>query len=330
LKKYAPEKEIILTPIPRLTWKEAMSKYGTDKPDLRFGLEIQNITDLAAQSNFKVFSDAAARKEVIYALCVSGGAKFSRRELDEFEEIAKSHGAKGLIYMIYENGEIKSPILKYIEQKEVDAITKKLSFKEGDVVLICAAPFKTACEALGDIRLKCGNKLGLIDKNKFALVWIVEFPLFEWSEEEGKLVSSHHPFTSPMYEDYHLLDTDPASVRAKAYDLVLNGVEIAGGSIRIYDPTLQRKIFDILKITADEAKIRFGHLLKAFEYGPPPHGGIAWGLDRFIMMIREEPNIREVIAFPKDQKAKDLMTGAPSQLPDEQIAEMHIKIAKKP
>ena len=330
LKKFAPEKEIITECVTRLTWKETMDKYGLDKPDLRFGLEIQDITEAVSGSEFKVFSDSAAFGGVVRGIMIPGGAKFARRELDEFEELAKSYGANGLIYMVYEKGGIKSPVLKYLKPEEIETVTKKFGAKESDVILICSAPFKVACEALGHIRLECANKLNLCDKNKISLVWITEFPMFEWSEEEGKLNASHHPFTSLMDEDSKLLDKEPASVRAKAYDLVMNGVEIAGGSIRIHDSKLQSKIFDILKISPEDAKARFGHLLRAFEYGPPPHGGIAWGLDRFIMMICEEPDIREVIAFPKDQKAKDLMTGAPSTLPEEQVSEMHIKIAKKP
>ena len=259
---------------------------------------------------------------------IPGGATFSRRELDEFEASAKSYGAHGLIYMVYEKGGIKSPILKYLKPEEVDAITNEFGAKEGDTVLICSAGFKVVCETLGHIRLVCGDKLNLRDKNVFAPLWVIEFPMFEWKPEENKLDASHHPFTAPMNEDVGLLDKEPEKARAKAYDLVLNGVEIGGGSVRIHDPKVQSRIFEILKITPEDAKLRFGHLLRAFEYGPPPHGGIAWGIDRFIMMILDEPNIREVIAFPKDQKAKDLMMGAPSEVPEKQIKEANIQISK--
>ena len=328
LKEFAPDKKLMNAKLPRMTWKEAMDKYGADKPDIRFGLEIHDITDLVAGSGFKVFSEAKSVGNFVRGLLIPGGATFSRRELDEFEASAKSYGAHGLIYMVYEKGGIKSPILKYLKPEEVDAITKEFGAKEGDTVLICSAGFKVVCETLGHIRLVCGDKLNLRDKNVFAPLWVIEFPMFEWKPEENKLDASHHPFTAPMNEDVGLLDKEPEKARAKAYDLVLNGVEIGGGSVRIHDPKVQSRIFEILKITPEDAKLRFGHLLRAFEYGPPPHGGIAWGIDRFIMMILDEPNIREVIAFPKDQKAKDLMMGAPSEVPEKQIKEANIQISK--
>ncbi|MFA6550536.1 MAG: aspartate--tRNA ligase [Candidatus Gracilibacteria bacterium] len=329
LKEFAPDKKLMNAKLPRMTWKEAMDKYGADKPDIRFGLEIHDITDLVAGSGFKVFSEAKSVGNFVRGLLIPGGATFSRRELDEFEASAKSYGAHGLIYMVYEKGGIKSPILKYLKPEEVDAITKEFGAKGGDTVLICSAGFKVVCETLGHIRLVCGDKLNLRDKNVFAPLWVIEFPMFEWKPEENKLDASHHPFTAPMNEDVGLLDKEPEKARAKAYDLVLNGVEIGGGSVRIHDPKVQSRIFEILKITPEDAKLRFGHLLRAFEYGPPPHGGIAWGIDRFIMMILDEPNIREVIAFPKDQKAKDLMMGAPSEVPEKQIKEANISINLK-
>ncbi|HBB02885.1 MAG: aspartyl-tRNA synthetase, aspartyl-tRNA synthetase [Candidatus Peregrinibacteria bacterium GW2011_GWF2_38_29] len=329
LKEFAPDKKLMNVKLPRMTWKEAMDKYGADKPDIRFSLEIHDITDLVSGSGFKVFSEAKSVGNFVRGLLIPGGATFSRRELDEFEASAKSYGAHGLIYMVYEKGGIKSPILKYLKPEEVDAITKEFGAKEGDTVLICSAGFKVVCETLGHIRLVCGDKLNLRDKNVFAPLWVIEFPMFEWKPEENKLDASHHPFTAPMNEDVDLLDKEPEKARAKAYDLVLNGVEIGGGSVRIHDPKVQSRIFEILKITPEDAKLRFGHLLRAFEYGPPPHGGIAWGIDRFIMMILDEPNIREVIAFPKDQKAKDLMMGAPSEVPEKQIKEANISINLK-
>lgn len=328
LKKFAQDKHLISKKIPRLTWWESMDKYGVDKPDLRFEMEINDITEIVNGSEFKIFSEVKNKGNFVRGIKVDGGAKFSRKEFDELEESAKSFGAGGLIYMTMEKGALVSPIMKYLNEKEKSSIIKKFKAVEGDAILICVGSFKIVCEALGNVRLKCAEKSGLRDKNKISLCWVVDFPLFEWKEEGKRLDSSHHPFTAPLDEDIKLLKAEPSKARSKAYDLVINGIEIASGSIRIHDSNLQSAIFDILKISKEDAQVRFGHMLKAFEYGPPPHGGIAWGIDRLIMMILDEPNIREVIAFPKDQKAKDLMVGAPSELPEKQISEMNIQIRK--
>jgi aspartyl-tRNA synthetase len=321
-----PHKKLLSKPFPRMTWQQAMDEYGSDKPDLRFDMKIVDVSEEVKNCEFQVFSSALKNNGVVRALRVEGGNKFTRKEIDEMTEVAKIYGAKGLAYIQMAEEGPKSPFLKFMKEDELQAIYKKTGAQTGDIIFFGADQFLTVCEALGHVRLSCGDKFGLRDKDKFAFVWIYEFPLFEYNKETKSLSSAHHPFTSPMNEDVALLDTDPAKVRAKAYDLALNGTEVGGGSIRIHNPELQSKIFDILKITKDDAQSRFGHLLHAFEFGAPPHGGIAWGLDRLVMIFQDEENIREVMAFPKDQKAKDLMLNAPSEMPDEQVAEMHVKI----
>lgn len=324
-KKLAPNKTIQATPFPVLSWHEAMSRYGSDKPDLRFGMELTDVSDLVKSCDFKVFSGTVEAGGVVKALRVEGAADWSRSEIDQLEELAKIHGAKGLAYFVYKEGEIKSPILKFLNDDIVAGITEATGAKTGDIVFFGADQFNTACEALGQVRLACGKKLELIDPNVFAYCWVNEFPMFEYEAESGAMAAMHHPFTRPMDEDRDILETEPANARAIAYDVVLNGNEIGGGSIRIHEHSLQQQIFDILKITPEDAEMRFGHMLDAFKYGAPPHGGIAWGLDRLVMIFADEPNIREVIAFPKDQKAKDLTLGAPSEMPEETIAEANVK-----
>jgi len=324
-----PDKEIMFKPFKKLTWHDAMGKYGSDKPDLRFELPLCDVSDVVSGSEFKVFSGTVADGGVVKAFRVSGGAAMPRSEIDGYEELAKSYGAKGLAYLAWKDGEMKGPIGKFLSDEEIAGIKERAEIEDGDLLYFMADKFELACNVLGAIRLKIAEKMGLRDDDKLALCWIVDFPLFEWSEEEGRLTASHHPFTCPKDEDVSLLEKEPEKVRAKAYDLAMNGVEIAGGSIRIHDSELQSKVFDALGISREDAQNRFGHMLEAFSYGAPPHGGIAWGLDRFVMLLADEPNIREVIAFPKDQKAKDLMTGAPTELPAEQVDEMHIKVLPK-
>jgi len=320
-----PHKEILSTPFPRLTWHEAMERYGSDKPDLRFDMQIQDVSEIVKDCGFQVFSGAVKNGGVVKALVVEGGAEFTRKEIDAFTELAKVYGAKGLAYIQMTPEGAKSPILKFFED-EGAALLSKVGAKTGDIVFFGADTFEIVCTALGNVRLACGDRFELRDPNKLAFCWVTDFPLFEYSEEENRYVSAHHPFTCPKDEDVDRLETDPKSVLAKAYDLALNGSEIAGGSIRIHDPELQSRIFTALGISKEDAKLRFGHLLGAFEYGAPPHGGIAWGLDRIVMLLQDEPNIREVIAFPKDQKAKDLMVGAPSELPVKQIEEANVQM----
>ncbi|MDD4494711.1 MAG: aspartate--tRNA ligase, partial [Eubacteriales bacterium] len=301
------------TPFKRLTYKEAMERYGSDKPDLRFGLEIKNISEIAAGCGFKVFSDAVAHGGSVRALNAVGcGSKFSRKEIDGLTELAKTYGAKGLAWGSVEAGNtFKSSIAKFLSEDEIERLIKAVEGKEGDLILMVADKDKAVFDALGHIRLEIGNRLGLIDKKEYNFLWVTEFPLLEYSEEENRWVAMHHPFTSPMNEDLEMLDTDPGKVRAKAYDIVLNGVELGGGSIRIHDQELQSKMFKLLGFTKEQAWARFGFLLEAFRYGTPPHGGLAYGLDRLIMLISGTDNIRDVIAFPKVQNASDLMTNAP-------------------
>ncbi len=325
-KKFAPEKKIQETPFPIMTWHDAMSKFGSDKPDVRFDMELCDISDIVADCNFKVFSGTVENGGVVKAIKVEGTADWPRSELDKLEDLAKIHGAKGLAYFVYKEEGIKSPILKFLRDNIADKITKKTGAKTGDIVFFAADKFTTACEVLGQVRLACGKKLDLIDENVFAYCWVNEFPMFESEKESGQLAAMHHPFTRPMAEDLEVLKKEPEKARAIAYDVVLNGNEIGGGSIRIHEQELQEQVFDVLGITEDDAEMRFGHMLEAFSYGAPPHGGIAWGLDRLIMLFAGEPNIREVIAFPKDQKAKDLTLGAPSEVPKKELKEANIQI----
>jgi len=327
-KKMLPEKKIQSTPFRRLTWHEAMNDYGSDKPDLRFEMKLETISEEVEMCEFKVFTSVLQNGGTVKALKVQGGASFTRKEIDELEEIAKIYKAKGLAYIKFTEEGIQGSIAKFLKEEELNKIKEKVEASQGDIVFFTADKFETACESLGQVRLACGKKLNLIDENVLSYVWVTHFPLFEWNEEEQHITAVHHPFTRPLAEDIELLKGNPEKVRSEAYDLVLNGSEIAGGSIRIHEKKLQSAIFDTLGISKENAELRFGHLLHAFEFGAPPHGGIAFGLDRLIMIFQNEPNIREVIAFPKDQKARDLMLEAPSTLPEDQIAEMHIAIRK--
>jgi aspartyl-tRNA synthetase len=331
VEKFVPQKKLLKKPFPRLTWREAMMKYGSDKPDLRFGMEICDVSGLVSGCGFKVFADAVGNSGVVFALRVEGAASFTRKQIDDLTELAKVYGAKGLAYVVLEKSDsgssaIKSPIAKFFSEDEMKKLIDACGAKSGDIIFFGADEFNVAATALGQVRLACGDLLGLRKSDELAFCWIHEFPLFEFSKEDKRLVSAHHPFTAPMSEDVALLDSNPRAVRAKAYDLALNGSEIGGGSIRIHDAKEQSRIFEVLGISKEDASLRFGHLLHAFEYGAPPHGGIAWGIDRLVMIFRDEPNIREVMAFPKDSKAKDLMMGAPSELPKEQIEEMHVRV----
>ncbi|MFA7686128.1 MAG: aspartate--tRNA ligase [Candidatus Gracilibacteria bacterium] len=326
VKKFVPNKKIKQVPFPVLTYDEAMNVYGSDKPDIRFDMPLSDITDIASECGFGVFKGAVEKGGFVKALRVEGGAKFTRKEIDEFEEVAKIYGAKGLAYIIHGDEGLKSTITKFFSPEDLKEIMERCGSKNGDIIFFAADTFKIACESLGKVRIAVAQKFGLLDKDLFAFCWVKDFPMFE-CDETNKLNAVHHPFTSP--KDPCEFDKDPKNALALAYDIVLNGVEIGGGSIRIHNRDTQKKVFDVLGIADADAERRFGHMLEAFQYGAPPHGGIAWGIDRLIMIFADEPNIREVIAFPKDQKAKDLMLGAPSQMPEEQIAELHIKTVKK-
>ncbi len=325
-KELVPDKKIQKIPFPVMTWHEAMSRYGSDKPDIRFEMEMMDISDIVSKSDFKVFSGTVKSGGVVKALKVEGASEWSRSELDKLEELAKVYGAKGLAYFVYKENEIKSPILKFLKDEEVKEITEVAGAKTGDIIFFVADQFNTACEVLGQVRLYCGEKLKLMDENTFAYLWVNQFPMFEFEKETGQMSAMHHPFTRPMDEDMDVLDSDPIQARAIAYDIILNGNEIGGGSIRIHEQELQQQIFNILKISPEDAELRFGHMLEAFSYGAPPHGGIAWGLDRLVMLFAGEKNIREVIAFPKDQKAKDLVLGAPSEMPEKELKEANVKV----
>ncbi len=323
IKKLYPHKT--LQPVTRLTWQESMDKYGVDNPDLRFGLEFTDLTPDFIGSEFKVFANAANNNGIIRAINIENGGSFTRKTIDDLTETAKIYGAKGLAYLIWPKGQdIKSPLLKFLSETELATIKNKTGFKEGDIVFFGAGEFRSVCESLGAVRKKLGDLLNLKDKNTLALCWVYDFPLYERSKETGELTCSHHPFTSP--KDLDILDSDPEKALGAQYDFVLNGNELGGGTLRIHDPEIQSKIFKILGIPEAESKRRFGHILEAFSYGAPPHGGIAWGIDRLCMLLQDEPNIREVIAYPKDQKAKDLMLGAPDIVNDSELNELGIQI----
>jgi aspartyl-tRNA synthetase len=321
------DKELVTKPFPRMSHAESMSKYGTDKPDLRYGLEMIDIADIAGKSGFQVFIDNATAGKWIRALRIPGAGTYSRKQLTDLEELAKTVGAKGLAWMALEAGEsgqVRSPIGKFFTVDQLAALMDRVGAEPGDLVLISSDTPAIVAAVMDTLRREFGERLGLADPKKIAFGWVVDFPLFDWNPDETRWDPSHHLFTSPMHEDIPLLDSDPGKVRGQQYDLACNGYEVAGGSIRIHDRSLQEKIFGLIGLDMDDARERFGHMLEAFEYGTPPHGGIAPGIDRLVMLLAGEPNIREVIAFPKSQQASDLMAGAPSEADPEQLEELHI------
>ena len=327
----------IPTPFKRLTFAEALNRYGIDKPDTRFGMELTDFTEEFRASTFKVFSGAIAAGGVVKALNAKGLAGATQGQIETMTEYAKSFGAKGLAYIKVENGEWKSPIVKFFSQVEKDALIGKLNIVEGDLILFAADQWLTACEILGKIRLYCAEVLKtqgklVIPADQFNFLWVIEFPLLGFDREQNRWYSSHHPFTAPVSEDIPLLKTDPKKVRGQHYDVVVNGVELGGGSIRIHQPEVQKTVFEeVLQIPPEETKMRFGYMLEAFRYGAPPHGGIALGFDRLIAILCATQSIRDVIAFPKTAKGTDLMTDSPATVSAKQLRDLHIelKVAKK-
>ncbi len=321
------DRQLLFKPFPRLTYAEAMRRFGTDSPDLRFGMELVEISDLVAGCEFRVFAEALAAGGIVKGLKVPGGAGYSRKQVDELVEFVRTFGAQGLVTLaLDEHGQVRSPVAKFLNEETLQSIIRRMEAQPGDLMAFVADRPGIANEALARLRVMLGDKLGLRDNKVLALCWIVDFPFLVWNEQEQRWDSSHHPFTAPMDEDIPLLDTDPGRARGKQYDLVCNGYEIAGGSIRIHRREIQEKVFRLIGLSMEEARDQFGHLLEAFEYGTPPHGGIAPGIDRFVMLLAGEPNIREVIAFPKSQSAMDLMAGAPSPVSPEQLRELHLKL----
>jgi aspartyl-tRNA synthetase len=315
-------------PLPRMSYKEAMDRFGSDKPDIRFGYEIKNVSDIVSNSDFKVFKDTVSNGGSVRGININKSAEsFTRKQISALEEYVKTYGAKGLAWMKIGENEVTSPISKFFSEEKLNEIIKAMDGEAGDLLLFVADKENVVLDSLGHLRQEVAKRLNILNKDEYKLLWVTEFPLFEHDEEENRYVAKHHPFTSPMDEDLDKLDSeDKDSLRAKAYDIVLNGFEIGGGSIRIYNSDVQEKMFKALGFSQEEAYEKFGFLLDAFKYGTPPHGGIAFGLDRLVMLLAGEENIRQVIAFPKTQNASDPMTNAPSFAEDKQLKELNIKV----
>lgn len=317
----------VQTPFPRIPYDEAMERYGSDKPDTRFGFELKKLNDTVAGTEFKVFADALAAGGDVRGICIDGGSSaFSRKDIDKLTDQAKHYGAKGLVWLRVEENEYKSSVNKFFSQEQLADIAAVFEAKTGDLILIAADKAKVVFDTLGFLRRHIAGILGLLDDKKFNLLWVTDFPMFEKDDETGELKAMHHPFTHPRNEDIPLLDTEPEKVKAIAYDIVLNGVELGGGSIRIHERDLQAKMFKALKLTEEECQEKFGFLLEAFKYGAPPHGGLAYGLDRLVMLLCGEHSIREVMAFPKNQNAQCMVCEAPGIVEEEQLSELGIAL----
>ncbi len=319
----------VKTPFERMSWEEAMRRFGSDKPDMRFGMELQDISELVKGSEFKVFNSVLENNGQIKVIRVEGYADIPRRELDGLVEYVKTYGAKGLAWIQYSAEGVKSPFKKFYSEETFEAVKKATGCETGDLLLVVGDKPSVVAQALGELRLEMARRRGLIDPNKLCFLWVVDFPMFEYVEEDKRYKAMHHPFTSPREEDIDLLLTAPDKVKANAYDIVLNGVEVGGGSLRIYRRDVQEKVFEAIGLTAEEAHAKFGFLMDAFEYGTPPHGGIAFGLDRLVMLMAKRKSIRDVIAFPKTQSAIDPMSHAPGEVDEKQLRELYIKTAVK-
>lgn len=317
----------ISTPFPRMSYDEAMSRFGSDKPDTRFGLELVDLSEIVKDSGFKVFAAAVEGGGQVKAINVKGSAdKYSRKDIDALTEFVGVYGAKGLAWLKVDAEGLKGPIAKFFSEEDANALVTTLDASAGDLLLFVADKRNVVADALGALRLKLGKELGLIDQTKFNFLWITDWPLLEYGEEEGRYYAAHHPFTMPVREDLPYLDTDPSKVRAQAYDLVLNGYELGGGSLRIFERSIQEKMFKVLGFAPEEANEQFGFLLNAFEYGTPPHGGIALGLDRLVMLLAGSSNLRDTIAFPKTASASDLLMAAPSEVSEAQLKELNLSL----
>ena len=315
-------------PFPRMKWIDAMNDYGSDKPDTRFGMKLVEVTDLVKGCGFGVFADAAEKKGwSVRGINAKGQGDMGRKQIDKIVEMARGNGAKGLPYIsLKEDGSVKCSFAKFVSEEEIKALVDRMGGEPGDLLFFAADKNGIVWNVLGALRLKLGEDMGLIDHSQFNFLWVVDFPLLEWSEEENRFMAMHHPFTMPMEEDWDRIDSDPGSVRAKAYDIVLNGVELGGGSVRIHQSDIQEKMFEVIGLSKEEANEKFGFLLTAFKYGVPPHAGLAYGVDRFVMLLAGADSIREVIAFPKNKDAADLMSGAPDVVDPVQLTDLHIAV----
>lgn len=315
-------------PIPRMTWQEAMDRYGSDKPDTRFGMELTDVTEIVKDSEFVVFKGAIENGGTVRGINAKGQGGMARKKIDKLVDFAKDFGAKGLAYIaIQEDGTVKSSFAKFMKEEEMSALIQAMDGQNGDLLLFAADKNKVVWDVLGNLRLELARQMELLDKNEYKFIWITEFPLLEWNEEQNRFTAMHHPFTMPMDEDLQYIDSDPGKVRAKAYDIVLNGNEIGGGSVRIFNQEIQSKMLEVLGFTPEQAEEQFGFLLRAFQYGVPPHAGLAYGLDRMVMLMAKEDSIRDVIAFPKVKDASDLMTEAPTRVDEKQLEELGITLA---
>ncbi len=318
----------VTLPIPRMTWREAMDRYGSDKPDIRFGMELTDVTETVRTCEFAVFKGAIENGGSVRGINAKGQGGMPRKKIDKLVTFAKDYGAKGLAYIaIQEDGAVKSSFAKFMTEDEMKALIGAMGGENGDLLLFAADQNKVVWAVLGALRLELASQMELLDKNEYRFLWVTEFPLLEWNDEQNRYTAMHHPFTMPMEEDLQYIDSDPGRVRAKAYDIVLNGNEIGGGSVRIFNPEIQSKMFEVLGFTEEQASEQFGFLLTAFKYGVPPHAGLAYGLDRLLMLMAKEESIRDVMAFPKVKDASDLMTEAPTTVAEEQLEELGLTVS---